>query len=214
MKIKLLNDLTQALNIIYTACRTCYSTKSPFELIKQEPKLELILKIARSGHLSTFEHVNCTFAIEGVSRSLLAQLTRHRLCSFSVQSQRYCKMDNNFVVPFSLDGDSRNIVGGILNKITDCYNTLIENGVKKEDARAILPNATCTNLVMTCNLRELIHICNLRLCKRAQAEIRELTDLMRKEVTKQLPFMEEFLVPNCKHCTEDKGCKNEYSRKN
>lgn len=209
MKIKLLNNLEQALNIIYTACRTCYSSKSPLELIDQEPNLDLILKIARSGHLSTFEHINCTFAIKGVSRSLLAQLTRHRLCSFSVQSQRYCKMSDNFVIPYSLGGENRNLVGGVLNKITDCYNTLIENGVKKEDARAILPNATCTNLVMTCNLRELIHICNLRLCKRAQTEIRELTDLMRKEVIKELPFMKEFLVPNCKHCTEVKGCKDE-----
>ena len=209
MKVELLNDLSRAVNIIHTACRTCYSSKSPLELIKQEPNLELILKIARSGHLSTFEHVVCTFAIEGVSRSLLAQLTRHRVASYSVQSQRYCKMDNNFVIPEALGGENKKITGIILQEIMCCYNALLENGVKKEDARAILPNATCTNLVMTCNLRELIHICNLRLCKRAQAEIRELTDLMRKEVIKQLPFMKEFLVPNCKNCTEAKGCKNE-----
>ena len=209
MKVELLNDLSKAVNIIHTACRTCYSSKSPLELIKQEPNLELILKIARSGHLSTFEHIICNFAIEGVSRSLLAQLTRHRICSFSVQSQRYCKMDNNFVIPEALGGENKEITGMILKEIMCCYNALIENGVKKEDARAILPNATCTNLVMTCNLRELIHICNLRLCKRAQTEIRELADLMRKEVIKQLPFMKEFLVPNCKNCTEAKGCRNE-----
>lgn len=208
MKAKLLNDLSKAKNIIFTACRTCYSTKSPIELIEQEPNTDLILKIARSGHLSTFEHVNCTFAIEGVSRSLLAQLTRHRLCSFSVQSQRYCKMDKSFVFPETLN-ENKEIICKTLNQMIDCYNELIDAGVKKEDARAILPNATCTNLVMTCNLRELIHICNLRLCKRAQTEIRELTDLMRKEVIKQLPFMKEFLVPNCKHCTEAKGCKND-----
>ena len=207
MKAKLLNNLSKATNIIFTACRTCYSTKSPIKLIEQEPNTDLIIKIARSGHLSTFEHVVCTFAIEGVSRSLLAQLTRHRICSFSVQSQRYCKMDNNFVIPYSLENGNRNLVGGILNKITDCYNELIENGVKKEDARAILPNATCTNLVMTCNLRELIHICNLRLCKRSQAEIRELVGLMRDEVVKELPFMKEFLVPKCKICTEKNNCK-------
>jgi thymidylate synthase (FAD) len=209
MKVELLNDLRQAVKIIHTACRTCYSSKSPIELIGQEPNLDLILKIARSGHLSTFEHVVCTFAIEGVSRSLLAQLTRHRVASYSVQSQRYCKMDNNFVIPEALGGENKKITGIILQEIMCCYNALLENGVKKEDARAILPNATCTNLVMTCNLRELIHICNLRLCKRAQTEIRELTDLMRKEVIRQLPFMKEFLVPNCKHCTEAKGCKNE-----
>ena len=207
MKIKLLNNLRQALNIIYTACRTCYSSKSPLELIEQEPNLDLILKIARSGHLSTFEHVNCTFAIEGVSRSLLAQLTRHRLCSFSVQSQRYCKMSDNFTTPEALKDNP--LFNKTLRDIFTCYEILVDVGVKKEDARAILPNATCTNLVMTCNLRELIHICNLRLCKRAQTEIRELTDLMRKEVIKELPFMKEFLVPNCKHCTEVKGYKDE-----
>ena len=207
MKAKLLNDLSKAKNIIFTACRTCYSAKSPIELIKQEPNVDLILKIARSGHLSTFEHVICTFAIEGVSRSLLAQLTRHRLCSFSVQSQRYCKMDKSFVIPETLKDNS--LFNKTLRDIFTCYEVLVDTGIKKEDARAILPNATCTNLVMTCNLRELIHICNLRLCKRAQTEIRELTDLMRKEVIKELPFMKEFLVPNCKHCTESKGCKNE-----
>ena len=206
MKVKLLNNLKQSLNIIYTACRTCYSSKSPLDIIREEPDKELILKIARSGHLSTFEHINCTFAIEGVSRSLLAQLTRHRLCSFSVQSQRYCKMDSNFVIPDTLR-DNKEIVGKTLNQIMECYNTLIEAGVKKEDARAVMPNATCTNLVMTCNLRELIHICNLRLCKRAQAEIRELVNLMRIEVIHELPFMFEFLSPNCKHCTEERGCK-------
>ena len=205
MKVKLLNSLEKATNIIFTACRTCYSTKSPIELIEQEPNLDLILKIARSGHLSTFEHVNCTFAIEGVSRSLLAQLTRHRLCSFSVQSQRYCKLDNNFVIPKTLEGD-KEIIGETLNQIMNCYETLIENGVKKEDARAILPNATCTNLVLTCNLRQLIHICNLRLCKRAQMEIRELVGLMKDEVIKELPFMREFLNPNCRNCTEINGC--------
>ena len=191
MKVELLNDLSMAVKIIHTACRTCYSSKSPIELIGQEPNLDLILKIARSGHLSTFEHVVCTFAIEGVSRSLLAQLTRHRVASYSVQSQRYCKMDNNFIIPEALGGENKKITGIILQEIMCCYNALIENGVK------------------TCNLRELIHICNLRLCKRAQTEIRELTDLMRKEVVRQLPFMKEFLLPNCKHCTEAKGCKNE-----
>lgn len=206
MKIKLLNDLSNAKEIIFTACRTCYSSKSPLELIEQEPDLDLILKIARSGHLSTFEHVVCTFAIEGVSRSLLAQLTRHRICSFSVQSQRYCKMSDNFTTPEALKDNP--LFNKTLRDIFTCYEILVDVGVKKEDARAILPNATCTNLVMTCNLRELIHICNLRLCKRAQAEIRELVRLMRDEVEKELPFMKEFLVPNCKNCTEEKGCKN------
>lgn len=207
MRVKLLNKLDNAINIIFTACRTCYSAKSPIDLSNDDPNMELILKVARSGHLSTFEHVVCTFAIEGVSRSLLAQLTRHRICSFSVQSQRYCKFDKDFVVPDALGGENKEMVGKTLNQIMDCYETLIKNGVKREDARAVLPNASCTNLVMTCNLRELIHICNLRLCKRSQTEIRELVGLMRDEVIRQLPFMKQFLVPKCRTCTEKEKCK-------
>lgn len=204
MKVKLINSLEKATNIIHTACRTCYSSKSPLELIEQEPDIELIKKIARSGHLSTLEHVVCTFAIEGVSRSLLAQLTRHRMASYSVQSQRYCKFINPYVLPNSMDSHK---VRELLNECLKLYDKLVNQGVAKEDARAILPNAASTNLVMTCNLRELIHICNLRLCKRSQAEIRELVGLMRDEVVKDLPFMQEFLVPKCKICTEKDICK-------
>lgn len=203
MKVKLLNNLDNAINIIHTACRTCYSSKSPLELIDDEPNIDLILKIARSGHLSTFEHVVCSFAIQGVSRSLLAQLTRHRLASFSVQSQRYCKFNNFFVLPDTMKTDK---VHNFLNTCLSLYDELVRNGILKEDARAILPNASATNLVMTCNLRELIHICNLRLCTRAQDEIRELVGMMRDEVVKELPFMTEFLVPKCKFCTEKDNC--------
>lgn len=204
MKVKLLNSLEKAENIIFTACRTCYSSKSPLELIEQKPDIELIVKITRSGHLSTLEHVVCTFAIEGVSRSLLAQLTRHRMASYSVQSQRYCKFNNFFVLP---DKMKYKKVYDFLESCKSLYYELINKGIDKEDVRAILPNASSTNLVMTCNLRELIHICNLRLCKRSQAEIRELVGLMRDEVVKDLPFMQEFLVPKCKVCTEKDNCK-------
>ena len=203
MKVKLLNSLEKATNIIFTACRTCYSGKSPIELSSEQPNIELILKVARSGHLSTFEHVVCTFAIEGVSRSLLAQLTRHRLCSFSVQSQRYCKFDNSFILPDSIENEQ---VYVFLENCKKLYHTLIESGVKKEDARAILPNASSTNLVITCNLRELIHICNLRLCSRSQKEIRELVTKMKQLIVNELPFMKEFLVPKCKVCTERSNC--------
>lgn len=203
MKVKLLNSLEKATNIIFTACRTCYSSKGPLELIEQEPDIELIKKIARSGHLSTLEHVVCTFAIEGVSRSLLAQLTRHRMASYSVQSQRYCKFINPYVLPDCMDYRK---VRELLNECLKLYDKLVNQGVAKEDARAILPNAASTNLVMTCNLRELIHICNLRLCKRSQAEIRELVGLMRDEVVRELPFMQEFLVPKCRVCTEKDKC--------
>lgn len=204
MKVRLVNNIEKATNIIFTACRTCYSSKGPLELIEQEPDIELIKKIVRSGHLSTLEHVVCTFAIEGVSRSLLIQLTRHRLASYSVQSQRYCKFNNFFVLPDKMRDKK---VYDFLESCKSLYNELISKGIDKEDARAILPNASSTNIFMTCNLRELIHICHVRLCKRSQAEIRELVGLMRDEVVREVPFMQEFLVPKCKICTEKDNCK-------
>jgi thymidylate synthase (FAD) len=101
------------------------------------------------------------------------------------------------------------IVNKTLEHITNCYEILIEYGVKPEDARAILPNACSTNLVMSCNLRELIHICNERLCAKAQTEIRELVNAMKDEVIERLPFLKPYLQPKCVKfgkCTEAKPC--------
>lgn len=165
-----------------------------------------------SGHESVLEHISFTFDISGVSRALLAQITRHRMSSFSVRSQRYCTEDDaEFIAPQNLMGDAAEIMCNFNKNVLETYCNLLKCGYKPEDARAVLPNATATTFVMTCNLRELIHICNLRLCSRAQKEIRDLVKMMRDEVVKVVPEADKWLVPSCEahspaYCPEHKGC--------
>ena len=215
MKVKLFNKTNEMIDIIYTAARTCYNAGSPIEMfenveeINKETKLKLIEDCIKRNHLSVLEHAQFTFGIYGISRACSHQLVRHRHCSFSQQSQRYVNLKNKaeFILPENIENFV--IVNKTLEQIVNCYEILVEHGVKPEDARAILPNACTTNLVMSCNLRELIHICNERLCAKAQTEIRELTQAMKDEVIAQLPFLKVHLQPKCKKfgkCTEAKPC--------
>ena len=217
MKVKLFNKTNEMIDIIYTAARTCYNAGSPIEMfenveeISKETKLKLIEDCIKRNHLSVLEHAQFTFGIYGISRACSHQLVRHRHCSFSQQSQRYVNLKDKaeFVVPDNLSEKDKVIIGHALKEISECYTALIEDGVKPEDARAILPNACCTNMVMSCNLRELIHICNERLCAKAQEEIRTLVTMMKVEVVTQLPFLSIYLQPKCKKfgkCTEAKPC--------
>lgn len=202
MKVKLIASTPFALNVIYMACTTCYSENIKISA-EQDKMLKLVNQVAKSGHLSTFEHVNFTFAIEGISRACSHQLVRHRHCSFSQQSQRYVDMSEcDFV-------NENPQLEKVLNVCRNMYADLVGFGMKKEDARIVLPNATPTNLIMTCNLRELIHVCNLRLCTRAQSEIRTLLKEIVKEVLKIEPWLKDYLVPQCErlgYCPEGKSC--------
>ena len=215
MKVKLFNNTDEMIDIIYTAARTCYNAGSPIDMyenvdeISKEAKLKLIEDCIKRNHLSVLEHAQFTFGIYGISRACSHQLVRHRHCSFSQQSQRYVNLKDKaeFVLPENIEEFL--IVNKTLEHITNCYEILIEYGVKPENARAILPNACSTNLVMSCNLRELIHICNERLCAKAQTEIRELVQAMKDEVVEQLPFLNAYLQPKCVKlgkCTEAKPC--------
>lgn len=134
-----------------------------------------------NGHTSVTEHVSATFRIEGISRSCLAQLTRHRMASFSVTSQRYCEIEGDdwYVIPPSVI-EAGEEVGfcAEAEKAAKAYHRLLAKGVKKEDARFLLPEATKTNLVMTINARSLMNFLSLRLDKSAQWEIRELANEM------------------------------------
>lgn len=206
--------------ILWTAARTCYSNKSPIELYadslskSKEELEEVILKTLDYGHLSIVEHCNFNILIEGVSRALTHQLVRHRHCTFSQQSQRYCKLDNHncfdYVEPQSI---TKNIIlrdkfRQEMYSLSELYNILIENGIEPEDARAVLPNACCTNIVLTCNLRELIHICNERLCTCAQKEIRQLINEIAKQVISFIPWTSKYLQPKCErlnYCPESKN---------
>lgn len=216
MQVKIINKSENIIDTMYVAARTCYSSESPIDIKINDNPFKLTKKVLDSGHKSIAEHIMFTFAVEGISRSCSHQLVRHRHCCFSQQSQRYVNMANvEFVVPYGLKKEENDKIGALINQTMKAYNELIASGVKQEDARAILPNCCTTNLVMTCNLRELMHICNLRLCTRAQKEIRELVQLMVNEVIKIVPELTEYLVPNCERlgfCPEHNGCGRKPSR--
>ena len=196
--------------VIYTACRTCYSEEVPEDIFKRavagdfDPiKMQkLISSVIESGHGSTIEHVVFTFAITGVSRTLSHQLVRHRAgVAFDQQSQRYVKFKGAAtMLPQSIaegDPDLRTRYEEQVEGALDLYGDMLGAGVPGEDARFVFPNGTRTNLVMTTNLRALIHMSGLRLCTMAQWEIRRLFQLIRHEIFAVSPFLGSFLAPKC-----------------
>ena len=151
-----------------------------------------------SGHESVAEHAVFTFRVEGVSRVLLAQLTRHRLASFSVQSQRYCGADLDLVIPDSM------AIGNMINEIVEVklavkklYNKAISLGTPQEDARYFTLQGGVTSLIVTMNARELRHFFSLRCCNRAQWEIRELARRMLAECSVVAPELFKDAGPGC-----------------
>lgn len=196
--------------VIYTACRTCYSEEVPEDIFRRavdgdfDPlKMQkLISSVIESGHGSTIEHVVFTFAITGVSRTLSHQLVRHRAgVAFDQQSQRYVKFKGAAtMLPHSIaEGapDLRQRYEAQVDGALGLYGELLDAGVPGEDARFVFPNGTRTNLVMTTNLRALIHMSGLRLCTMAQWEIRRLFQLIRHEIFAVSPFLGSFLAPKC-----------------
>ncbi len=213
MKVTLLSFTPEPLEVIYTAARTCYSSKSPEEIKERIPSKEdqiaLIKKVTKSGHLSVMEHVSFTFSISGVSRTLTHQLVRHRLASYSQQSQRYVKQKTDVVIPPTVKGKYKEQYEKMISDIFEFYQEMVKNGIPKEDARYILPNATYTTIVMTMNFRELYHTAALRLCFRAQWEIRKMFEEIAARVREVDPFLGGMLVPTCKilgYCPEEKTC--------
>ena len=187
MQVTLIQQTPAPIETISKIASICYDSnpKSPLGLVKH---------LYKNGHHSVFEHIYFTFKIEGISRACSHQLVRHRMCSFTQRSQRYCSEDNfKYVTPPTLD---RCIFDGDMATVQDWYDDYKSvYDTPNEDARYILPNACCTDLYLSCNLRELIHIANERLCARAQWEIRELAKQMVALVEPELQFM---LVPKCK----------------
>lgn len=163
-----------------------------------------------SGHTSVLEHAVFTFRVEGLSRAALAQLTRHRLASFDVQSQRYVKLDNwKAVIPDSIAKSGLlNEAEGCIRNSMDVYRRLMEAGVPAEDARYVTPQAVTTTLIMTMNARELLHFFSLRTCNRAQWEIRRLADQMLKLCMAECPVIFQNAGPGCVmgKCPEKKSC--------
>ena len=192
MKVTLLTHTPEPEKIVAAAARCCYSNDDPNNLLEEmtdEKAAKFLQKLTNLGHQSPLEHVSFTFAISGVSRALLAQITRHRLASFSVRSQRYCGFNSSdFIEPPSVTKSNiKNIFDTALAQSKSNYDDLIEAGIAKEDARMLLPNAAATSMVLTMNARELLHFFSLRCCTRAQWEIRDLANEMVKLVKKIAP---------------------------
>lgn len=186
MKVTLIQETPNVVETITEIASICYASRP-------KDHLKLVKHLYYSGHHSVMEHIYFTFKIEGISRACSHQLVRHRMCSFTQRSQRYC--DENgfmFVAPPTID-EVR--FKNDMEDVEDFYRSYQRKGVPNEDARYVLPNACATDLYLSCNLRELIHICNERLCSRAQWEIRNLVKEMARLVPAEIQFM---LVPKCK----------------
>lgn len=212
MNVKLVSYTPNPDQVCDMACRTCTSDDCP-KITPTTDKLSALRNALDSGHESVAEHAVFTFQIEGISRACSHQLVRHRMASYSQQSQRYVIMNDNdyFVIPESIkDNDSEYIqYVSVMKYLFDEYERMIKSGVSIEDARYILPNACCTNITVTMNARELRHFFKLRLCKRAQWEIRELAERMYECVKDIAPVLFEGVGPACimdGKCKEKKRC--------
>ena len=174
MQVKLVRYTPEPERTVAMSARLCYSPIGAAQLkekISDEQAAKLVRKLVSMGHFSTLEHVTFTFAIEGVSRVLTHQLVRHRIASYSQQSQRYVKEhDFETIVPPSIAKNpaAKAKFDALMAEIQDLYNEFTAAGVLAEDARYILPNATETKIVCTFNARSLLNFFSLRCCTRAQ----------------------------------------------
>lgn len=187
MMVKLVRHTPEPERTVAMSARLCYSPIGAAQLeekISDEQAANLVRKLVSMGHLSTLEHVTFTFAIEGVSRVLTHQLVRHRIASYSQQSQRYVKEhDFETIVPASIASkpEAKAKFDKLMTEIRAMYDEFIALDIPAEDARYILPNATETKIVCTFNARSLLNFFSLRCCTRAQWEIRALANEMLRQ---------------------------------
>lgn len=205
MLVQLLTHTPEPERLVAAAARICYSAASVEDLLQQDSarREALLAKILSVGHLSTLEHASFTFGIEGISRACSHQLVRHRLASYSQQSQRYVSHRERFaaVTPPSIAAcpELADRFEAAMQEMHRVYAELMEAGVPAEDARFVLPNAAETRLVMTMNARELLHFFALRCCRRAQWEIRALAVEMLRQVRRAAPGLFAQAGPGCLH---------------
>jgi thymidylate synthase (FAD) len=203
MRVQLLTHTPDPEQVVAAAARLCYSDASIGQLLERAPEQapKLLRKILDLGHLSVLEHANFTFGIEGISRACSHQLVRHRIASYSQQSQRYVSHEAPFeaVTPESIA--SRPDLAARFNEhlaaTHEFYRALLAAGVPAEDARFVLPNAAATKLVMTMNARELHHFFVLRCCRRAQWEIRIMAREMLRLARQAAPLLFADAGPGC-----------------
>jgi len=215
MNIELLSHTPDPETVIALAARLCYSPSSIGELQQrlEATDIESFLdKIMSLGHHSVLEHASFTFGIEGISRVTTHQLVRHRIASYSQQSQRYVSHKDEFtsIMPDTIaeNPEARQIFAFMSETVHKAYAQLVEMGIPAEDARYILPNATETKIIMTMNARELLHFFALRCCQRAQWEIREMSVEMLRLVKKVAPAIFREAGPGCAGgpCPEGQFC--------
>ena len=203
LHVEVLDFSENALSVIYAACRQCYSSGFAGEIFEKalenlDGREAFIRKVVASGHESPLEHVKFTFAVEGVSRALTHQLVRHRIASYSQQSQRYVSETNfDYIIPPSIerDPDMKREYISVVERVQGGYNALKKCLEEKgrsgesvnEDVRFLLPQAAETKIVVTMNCRELLHLFQERCCSRAQWEIRHLAEEMLKICKEKLP---------------------------
>lgn len=184
MKVTLITHTPEPEKIIASAAKLCYSPSNIDDLMDglTEDKIERFVKKLRElGHESPLEHCTFTFGIEGVSRALTHQLVRHRIASYSQKSQRYVREGAfEYVTPETISNNTFLHIKykELMNRIQEFYDCAVESGVPNEDARFALPNACETSLIMTMNIRSLLHLFTERCCNRAQWEIREMANQM------------------------------------
>ena len=236
MKVKVIAHTPEPEKVISMAAKLCYSSVGVDEIeqnLTDESVEKFLNMLINIGHESPLEHVTFTFAVEGISRSCSHQIVRHRIASFSQQSQRYVKLDQfEYIVPPEIESieeakelfiDAMNKDQEAYDKLVDIlfekhYNNLIESGKNEkeakrnaekkaiEDARYVFPNACETKMVFTMNTRSLYNFFNHRCCERAQWEIRELATEMLKLVREVAPILFNNVGPNCLNgaCPEGK----------
>ncbi len=219
--VSLIASTPDASRVVAAAAKLCYSAVSCERILEglDEAKTRVFLdRLRSSGHLSPFEHASFTFAIEGLSRVASHQLVRHRIASYSQQSQRYVQMDDttDCVMPRSVaeNPEARRVFADQVRAARNAYETLVEMGVDREDARFILPHGWQTRLIMTMNARELHHFFAVRTCRRAQWEIREAALVMLTLAHREAPDLFSVVGPACVtrgKCEESHPCGKPYA---
>ena len=212
MKVELIAYTPNPDGLANLCAETCVSKNIP--TIKTSTNgFRSLQEALDSRHESVIEHCSFTFAVSGVSRALTHQLVRHRIASYSQQSQRYVKMDCfDYVIPHSIENHPhfhRDVWEEHMESISEMYRELLDGGIPEEDARYILPNACTTNIIITMNARELRHFFAVRCCERAQWEIRELANKMLKICKEVSPTIFDDAGPSCVRdgfCREQKSC--------
>lgn len=220
MDVILLSYTPNPDELIAASARICYRDIAAKELLQAEEESlsrKLIAELFASGHMSAFEHVSFTFGIDSLSRVASHQLVRHRLASFSQQSQRYVSMSPDpeaVIIPPNIKAnpDALRLYSEAVRHSKEIYRELCAMGIPKEDARFILPHGHSTRLIMTMNARELHHFFGLRLCRRAQWEIRELARKMLILCREKAPVIFDMAGPGCMFgkCNEARTCGKPY----